>query len=361
MGRGARATVRINDDRSSQRVVMSSALIIYENALFAELITEALAKSQVPLDIRTAKPDKAGRLIAVLQPELILLDETIQPTDKETLLHAAWQLPSTEVVLLHPQYNTFVHITVCHSALTRLEDVGKVLNMAASKPSVPRVQSSEQARRDHALTQASVYGFLAAVFNQQPDIEFVQHLRDLTGDSIRVSGAAEGLNPEITQGIEQIAVFIDEAALKPIQQVQEALALDWTRLFRGLQRGGGPQPPYANLYLHGREGETESLHTIVQTYVRHNAHPASSEPNRPDYLGVMLDFMRFLFEREAEAWSSSQPEKAEAHFDAANQFREEHLGRWAQQFCEDALNYAETDFYRGGLHITKGFMTGGLE
>lgn len=340
---------------------MRSALLVYENTLFAEMIAEALAQSDLRLDVRSAKPGKALRLIGTLQPELILLDETIDPAAKETLLHAARQLPNTEVVLMHPQHNTLVHFTVRHSALTSLQDFGKVLNMAASEKPIAYAQSEEQARCDQALARASVYGFLAAIFNHNPDLNFVEHLQGLTEESISTSCMENDLPLQIAGGIAQMAAFIDEVAGQPVHQVQAALAQDWTRLFRGVQRGYGPEPPYANLYQQRRQAETQNLHALIRTYAEHNARPASGDSNRPDYLGVMLDFLRFLFEREAEAWAYKQPEQALTYRGAADQFRQEYLGEWVQRFCEEALNYAETGFYRGGLQVTKEFMEEPLE
>lgn len=340
---------------------MRSALLVYENALFAELITEALSQSELALDVRSAKPAKALRLIGALQPGVILIDETIELALKETLLHTAQQLPNTEVVFLHPQHNTLVHFSVRHSALTRLQDFGKVLNMVASDNPVAYIQTEEQIRRDQALARASVCGFLAAIFNHNPDLDFVEHLRSLTGEAIYASCAADDLPLQIAGGITQMAAFIDEAANQPAQQVQQALALDWTRLFRGVRRGYGPEPPYANLYRQGRQDETQSLHALIRTYAQHNARPASEDSNRPDYLGVMLDFLRFLFEREAEAWACHQSDQALAYLEVANQFRQEYLGEWVQHFCEEAMGYAETTFYRGGLQITKGFIEEGFD
>lgn len=335
---------------------MAGALLIYENVLVAELIAEALAQSHVSLDVHTVKPGKALRLIEALQPALILLDETIDPLAKESLLHAAQQLSSTEVVLVNPQHNTLVHFTVRHSPLTCLQDFGKVLNMAASRNPVDYTQSEEQARRDQALARASVCGFVAAIFNKKPDLVFVEHLRNLSGDAISASCKSENLPLQVAGGVAQMARFIDDAANLSAQMVQEALAQDWTRLFRGVQRGYGPEPPYATLYRQGREDETQRLQALIRTYAQHNARPVSEDANRPDYLGIMLDFLRFLFEREAEAWACQEPERAGAYFAAALQFHREYLGEWVQRFCEEALEYAKTGFYQGGLQITKGFL-----
>ena len=77
----------------------------------------------------------------------------------------------------------------------------------------------------------------------------------------------------------------------------------------------------------------------------------------PDYIGLELDFMRFLAEKEAESWRKKERDNALGYLNMEGDFLEEHITKWVPRFCDKVIDMAELDFYRGIARMTKGFIT----
>jgi TorA maturation chaperone TorD len=133
------------------------------------------------------------------------------------------------------------------------------------------------------------------------------------------------------------------------EQVEQELAVDWTRLFRGLRPGYGPPPPYEGVYL-GGDG-LQAIQAVARFYHSHGLGPADGAGNRPDYIGLELDFLRHACEQQAGALEKGETGEAEKWQEVEESFLEEHTGKWIGAYCERAIAEARTDFYRGTLRL----------
>lgn len=225
-----------------------------------------------------------------------------------------------------------------------------------SSPSCNDQADSLSELAETAKTRAAMYSFLATLFNQRPDTTLVRRLLSL-GDSIFVDLASErNISALSRQGLLEMRKFMRASGGQSEHEIQCSLAVDWTRLFRGISPDYGPAPPYEGVYLNGVASEIDIIGAVKHCYEVNGIEIDGSGLNRPDYLGLELDFMSCLAYRESEAWECSDARKAMIVITAECAFVTEHLSLWVDKFCVRAMAYAETAFYRGLLMLTQGAM-----
>jgi hypothetical protein len=77
---------------------------------------------------------------------------------------------------------------------------------------------------------------------------------------------------------------------------------------------------------------------------------------RPDYIGVELDFMRLLASKEAYAAARGDRRRVRLSRAAQARFFEEHLGRWAPMFAENLGRVVDSRFYQAAAHLLLQFV-----
>ena len=98
------------------------------------------------------------------------------------------------------------------------------------------------------------------------------------------------------------------------------------------------------------------MRSISQTYTDFNLISSVDVKNRPDYLGVEFDFLRYLTDKEADTWLAGEGSKAMHYQTEWISFYNRHPRRWAEVFCDQAAQQAQTGFYRGLLGVVKGIL-----
>ncbi len=202
--------------------------------------------------------------------------------------------------------------------------------------------------------RATMYAFLAAMFNRRPDRSLVNRLHALGVTTITGLTQVGDLSEEAVAGLSEIAHFVESIDGWPDEKVVEMLAIDWTRLFRGVAPDYGPEPPYETVYVDSGGDDSAILQAVVETYRKYGVAPERKDIDRPDYIGVELDFLALLAEREQEAWGRGDIAGGQNAYLAAQQFFRDHVGRWIGLFCDRAITEANTGFYRGLLRLTRG-------
>lgn len=207
-----------------------------------------------------------------------------------------------------------------------------------------------------AKERLNAYRFLATVYSQIPNTNWISQL--LAEEVINSwSGLAElnTMNKKVFQGLELIQVFTQEAREKNLEEVQTLLAKEYTQLFRGL-RLGDISPPYESVYRGTNDGlfSKEVLSEVRSFYRLLGISPCVTD--QPDYIGIEFDLMRYLLEKEIEAWENNQLEKVVESIDQQKQFMQSHISAWVPIFCEGMLSQAGSKFYQGIALITIGFI-----
>jgi Uncharacterized component of anaerobic dehydrogenases len=207
-----------------------------------------------------------------------------------------------------------------------------------------------------ARAHGKTYGSLARIFNQRPDAALVINIKSMELEFFNQFPGGEDLNSDVKEGLSKISAFVEQITDQPEKTVEQSLLVDWTRLFRGLQPGYGPKPPYEGVYLGENENDFKVLESVARFYTKHGVTPAENAGNRPDYIGLELDFLCYLCEQQAEAWKKGDEGQAFNYQLAEHEFLKDHLGRWGAIFCARVTEEARTDFYRGFAHMTKGII-----
>lgn len=208
-------------------------------------------------------------------------------------------------------------------------------------------KTSEIAAR--AENMALTFSLLATLLNKKPDVELVRNLRLAGVVQLKNSTGNSLARDEMEQALQYMTDFIETTASKTEEEVETTLAVDWTRLFRGVSPSYGPPPPYEGMFRPDLGDHLEVMKIVIQAYRASGVLTAEECSNRPDYLGIEFGFLSFLATQETKAYVAGQEMKAKRYAAEADEFMDQHLGQWVRKFVDAAHQYVNTDFYRGVL------------
>jgi TorA maturation chaperone TorD len=197
-----------------------------------------------------------------------------------------------------------------------------------------------------------VYLFLAELFLTPiptPGYEYAQRFCKAIDDFTDYS---HGSNDE---GLSFLKKFKDVTKFGVLENIQRMLAVDRTRLCRGMAKKSELIPPYEALYLMP-EKEIDQILAIVQFYQRAGLKVGATLFERMDYIGVEFAFMGKLCEKELIALEADQEKIYEEVISLEKQFLNEHLLMWAIEYCDQMITQAQTDFFRGFGYLIRSFL-----
>jgi TorA maturation chaperone TorD len=215
------------------------------------------------------------------------------------------------------------------------------------RPALETLQILSKIRRD-------LYGLLSSIYVQLPTKSILSLTWEPAAELLEYPRkGSEGAFDQIRNGLNLVGSYgskkdrIDEDILTHLSK-------DWTRLFRGVVRDG-ILPPYESLYRPERlqkkpAQEINRLFSEMGIQVPEEWHQPS------DYIGVELDFMRLLCEREDQEWEKRQEDASRQILKVEKSFLEEHLVLWVPLFCEKMFEQADEDYYRGISRLTAGLV-----
>ncbi len=211
-----------------------------------------------------------------------------------------------------------------------------------------------------ARSRSQVYGFLATAYNCLPDDQFVRSLSDPELAAFVASSAeAEDLDEESREGWRLIDSFSRASRDRSEEEIKTELAVERTRLLRGIKRGYGPPPPYEGVYAEtAQEALGLAMVNVRNFYAESGVVLPEEAHDQPDFIGFELDFMRFLTAKEAGAWTECDLREALAVAEKEQAFLEKHINTWVPRFCDLMFKEAQWDFYKGIALLTKGFVQG---
>jgi TorA maturation chaperone TorD len=209
---------------------------------------------------------------------------------------------------------------------------------------------------DAAKARASFYAFLNIHFTELPDESFMTALRNQAFDSVlKELELSEKVHPEIPVGASLMRAYLDSAKDLGDKEIVNRLGMDRTRLYRGVSSHHGPTPPYEALWI-GEGGESSVLQEIAGIYARNGFTVKADLQERLDYIGVQLNYMECLVISEISAREAEDEGLIQKALGQERNFLENHLAKWVPNFVLSALGHAQTDFYRGHLHMIQGFV-----
>lgn len=159
-------------------------------------------------------------------------------------------------------------------------------------------------------------------------------------DSIMLDELHEALSSHAdtsASGLQLIADYLALRAFAPdVQKLDQSLAVEWTRLCRGVPAASGLRVdlPCEGLWTAGlQEAGLPQLFIELKTTYQNAGVCLSAASARPDELWVQLDFLALLLERSDAA--------------SAENFLENHVLMWVPRFAKKAGERATSTFYQG--------------
>lgn len=193
-------------------------------------------------------------------------------------------------------------------------------------------------RGPESRQRGEAYWFLASLIAAKPNGEALARMAAL---ATQADDAETGIAGQI------LAALRGEADLAALA---ERLAVEHTRLFRGVREGYGPPPPYEALWREGRMmGDTTVA--VARAYLEAGyRHDAQWGPL--DHLVEELRFMAALCHAEDEAWSTGRPEEAQWARERQLRFLDAHLLAWLPAYCRTLAKEAREPLYQALARVT---------
>jgi TorA maturation chaperone TorD len=116
-------------------------------------------------------------------------------------------------------------------------------------------------------------------------------------------------------------------------------------------------PPYESLYTAPRaDGGGIVAARLAREYADAGLALAPSLAEPPDAVAVELEFMAFLTEQEAQAWSHGSRDEAVQVLAHEQRFLIQHLGRWFPALARRVRTAAPAGFYATVAEATDAFV-----
>ena len=216
------------------------------------------------------------------------------------------------------------------------------------------------AEGERAASRGRGYGFLAWLFLETPDAPFLGRMLDANlGPYLASLASSGGIDAQILAGLEEMRGWLRAHADEPLEELRQELAVQGTRLFKGIAPGYGPPPPYEAVYRRPGAGvDADTLLSLRGFYREAAAELPSPSRERLDHLGLELDFMRFLCEEESRLWCSDDAREASRYRQIQQRFLVAHLTPWVPGYCQRILAEACAPFFHGLVRALSGFLAG---
>ena len=193
---------------------------------------------------------------------------------------------------------------------------------------------------DMARGRSLVYKLLSRVFLKEVSSDFLEMLKKK-----EVRESLKGLQVDLGKILDG----------KSKDKLIDELATEYTALF--LTPGG--MSPHESVRFSGLLFQ-EPASMVAEFYKTCGLVIPEDYKGFPDQLGVELEFMSYLAEKEAEAWQSKNA-AAEKFRYQQKRFLREHLGRWVVDFCKETEEVTFHQFYKEMIGLTRRFMETEIE
>lgn len=213
------------------------------------------------------------------------------------------------------------------------------MNPTSSSSGARDVATPEAGQKGHqAHCRAVLYAFFAQMLSP-PSAALIEALAD---GSLRelMEAALAGAPP--THGEDLAAGFPPLFAATPEPAAGDELLVEYTHLF-----GNGVICPHYETEYGGTDAfrAVHVLSSVSAFYHAHGVRVASGVGERPDYIGVELEFMNLLASKQARAAAQGNVQRVRLARQAQQRFFLEHLGAWAGEFCRSLATAARTPFH----------------
>lgn len=200
----------------------------------------------------------------------------------------------------------------------------------------------EQARR-----RSEMYATLAAGFDR-PQAGLV---------SPRWFEVLDGAPKELSLALPQEELAELQQAVAGLEGMGLArLSAEHTRLFEG--PGRPVIYPYEGFHRRDNLDWVEVAAQVGRAYAAAGLGLADGFRDLPDHIVAELEFMAYLWTRQAQALEELRWETAAGFLALARAFLREHLGLWFLRFCQEVLSGTSEPFYLAMASFSRRFILG---
>lgn len=127
--------------------------------------------------------------------------------------------------------------------------------------------------------------------------------------------------------------------------LQQQLAREFVKLFRGLREGDGPLPPYESLYT-GAIDPLATIASVADFYQQAGFAQIPGVNDQADHLGAQLRFLALLSMAEADALQADEEAESDRYQTLRARFLDRHIGTWISDCCHTLHASTAQPFYR---------------
>lgn len=136
---------------------------------------------------------------------------------------------------------------------------------------------------------------------------------------------------------------------------QERLLNDLAEEYAALFVVSGGIPPYESARLKGLLCQ-EPASEVEEFYRRCGLVIKEDHRILPDHLGIELEFMGYLTDKESRAWMDGDEKEALKWRSLQKEFFGKHINNWVFDFLKDLERLTFHPFYREMARLTQGFL-----
>ena len=200
-----------------------------------------------------------------------------------------------------------------------------------------------------ALMRCSVYSFLSNVFLNEPTKQFARTLKQ--GQLFqRIS---EFVN--IQADFDKFEKYLKE---NEPQKIHELLLSDYRNLFSS--QSEKYVPPYETDYREGLGGQhhgwSDLSVEVARKYSEAGFEVQPGYEGMPDHIGMELEFMALLCQREMGSWKSQDKDQGIEYLRWEEEFLREHLIKWVSVFCKKVIASSASEFFKVVAELTVEFV-----
>lgn len=196
------------------------------------------------------------------------------------------------------------------------------------------------APRIESELRSKVWWLLSRFFVERPDAGFLDELRTLFDPHLEPSSDHERTLTACLHASDS--------------SLAARLAVELTRLFRGIGERYGPPPPYESLYR-GDCRMGEYADAVRRHYVAAGLDALVPETALPDHLATELRFLALLSLRESEAWAAGREDLASAAIERQTDFLDRHLLVWLPAYVKRIAAESREPFYTAAVGLAGSF------
>jgi TorA maturation chaperone TorD len=207
-----------------------------------------------------------------------------------------------------------------------------------------KLEPMEESSSNVAVARAAIYSLLGSLYLDIPNLgSFEKSLEELG-------------NLMESKSIRILTDFFQNNRRKSLEEVQETVSVEYSRLFLGINPERSLPPPYESVWMGEGMVMGASTARVLEAYSEAGVELAPDIKELPDHIGIELGFLSYLCNQEANARKRDDTDARIRFLCLQDKFLHDHAERWMPRFCLKLEESDRTGFYSGIATMTEEFL-----